>query len=75
MDKDARFKSIQVSQSLFKPVSKFEDVEAIYNDVDEPEVPVDVELGLGCSPGHWKPVLCTYFIVFIFRFLTCQYIL
>ena len=43
MDKDARFKSFQVNQSLFKPVSKFEDVEAIYNDVDEPEVPVDVD--------------------------------
>ena len=43
MEEDARFKSIQVSQSLFKPVSKYEDVEAIYNDVDEPEVPVDVD--------------------------------
>ncbi len=46
MEEDARFKSIQVSQSLFKPVSKYNDVEAIYNDVDEPEVPVDVELGV-----------------------------
>ena len=46
MDKDARFKSFQVNQSLFKPVYEFKDVEAIYNDVDEPEVPVDVELGV-----------------------------
>ncbi len=46
MEEDARFKSIQVSQSLFSPVSKYNDVEAIYNDVDEPEVPVDVELGV-----------------------------
>ena len=37
MEEDARFKSIQVNQSLFKPVSKYGDVEAIYNDVDEPE--------------------------------------
>ncbi len=30
MEEDARFKSIQVNQSLFKPVSKYNDVEAIY---------------------------------------------
>jgi len=43
VDKDARFKSFQVNQSLFEPVYEFKDVEAIYNDVDEPEVPVDVD--------------------------------
>ena len=46
MEEDARFKSILVNQSLFKPVNKFVDVEAIYNDVDESEVPVDVEPGV-----------------------------
>ena len=46
MEEDAWFKSILVNQSLFKPVSKYKDVEAIYNDVDEPEVPVDVEPGV-----------------------------
>ncbi len=53
MEEGARFKSILVNQSLFKPVNKFVDVEAIYNNVDEPGVPVDVE------PGPWRPVLCT----------------
>ena len=38
MEEDARFKSILVNQILFKPVNEFEDVVAIYNDVDEPEV-------------------------------------
>ena len=46
VEEDAWFKSILVNQSLFKPVSKYKDVEAIYNDVDEPGVPVDVELGV-----------------------------
>ena len=44
MEEDAWFKSILVNQSLFKPVNKFMDVEAIYKDVDELEVQVDVEL-------------------------------
>jgi len=57
VDKDARFKSFQVNQSLFEPVYEFNDVEAIYNDVDESEVPVDVEPGVRV----------------LTRFLTCQY--
>ena len=73
MEEDARFKSILLNQSLFKPVNKHVDVEAIYNDVDESEVPVDVEPGVRVLTRSLEAVFCTYFIVFIFKFLTYQY--